>query len=154
MTEPDDLLTIGELAGRAGVATSTLRFYEDRGLLSSTRSAGNQRRYRRADLRRVSVIRAAQQVGVPLAAIGEALAALPERRTPTTNDWASLSTAWRAQLDRRIDELAQLRDQLDECIGCGCVSLKSCGIFNPADQIAERGSGARYLAGDEKVPID
>lgn len=144
-------LTIGELANRAGVATSALRFYESKGLIESERSAGNQRRYQRAALRRVSIIRAAQEVGLSLSEVGEALATLPHDKTPTKADWERMSRAWHQRLDQQIAELQALRDDLTGCIGCGCLSLKSCAIFNPADAIAERGTGARYLMGDEKI---
>lgn len=150
MPGPDDVLTIGELARRTGVATSALRFYEAEGLLASTRTAGNQRRFLRADARRVSVIRAAQRLGVPLADVRRAFGALPEARTPTRADWARLSRSWRALLDRRIAELELLRDRLDGCIGCGCLSLEQCGLFNPDDRAAREGPGARYLLADRR----
>ena len=146
-----ELLTIGELADRSGVATSALRFYETKGLIESERTAGNQRRYPRAALRRVSLVRAAQEVGLSLGEVAEALETLPHDRTPTKNDWEKLSRSWRKRLDRQIAELQALRNDLTDCIGCGCLSLKSCAIFNPADAIAERGSGPRYLLGDEKI---
>lgn len=145
-----DSLTIGELAKRAGVATSTLRYYEERGLISSARTEGNQRRYESSDLRVVSVIRAAQAVGLTLAEIEGALESLPNARTPTKADWAKLAKGWRTQLDQRIGELIALRDEVDGCIGCGCLSLRSCAIFNPGDRAAATGSGARYLIGDER----
>jgi MerR family redox-sensitive transcriptional activator SoxR len=144
------MLTIGEVATRAGVATSALRFYEERGLLSSTRTEGNQRRYPRSAIRVVSVIRAAQTLGLSLSEIQETLASLPEGRTPTTNDWSRLSQGWRGRLDEQIASLEALRDQLDDCIGCGCLSLKACGIANWGDVAAEKGSGARYLMGDTR----
>ncbi|MCZ6662602.1 MAG: redox-sensitive transcriptional activator SoxR [Actinobacteria bacterium] len=146
-----ELLTIGELADRSGVATSALRFYETKGLIESERTAGNQRRYPRAALRRVSLVRAAQEVGLSLGEVAEALETLPHDRTPTKSDWEKLSRSWRKRLDRQIAELQALRNDLTDCIGCGCLSLKSCAIFNPADVIAERGSGPRYLLGDEKI---
>ena len=146
-----ELLTIGELADRSGVATSALRFYETKGLIESERTAGNQRRYPRAALRRVSLVRAAQEVGLSLGEVTEALETLPHDRTPTKSDWEKLSRSWRKRLDRQIAELQALRNDLTDCIGCGCLSLKSCAIFNPADAIAERGSGPRYLLGDEKI---
>lgn len=145
-----EVLSIGELASRAGVATSALRFYEERGLISSRRTAGNQRRYPRATLRRVATIRAAQAVGVTLAEIGEALASLPEGRTPTASDWAGLSARWRESLDERIERLEALRDELSDCIGCGCLSLDSCGLLNPSDIAAASGPGPRYLEGDPR----
>ena len=151
--KPDDLLSIGALAERAGVAASALRFYESKGLIESTRTDGNQRRYRRATLRRVAVILAAQRVGLSLDEIDEALRSLPGRRTPTARDWAVLSANWRKRLDDEIAQLERLRDELDECIGCGCVSLESCGIFNPGDAVGSRGPGARYLHGEPREPL-
>jgi MerR family transcriptional regulator, redox-sensitive transcriptional activator SoxR len=144
-------LSIGELADRAGVATSALRFYESKGLIESERTSGNQRRYPRATLRRVSLIRAAQEVGLSLSEVAAALETLPHDRTPTKKDWERLSRSWREHLDRQISELENLRDELTDCIGCGCLSLKSCAIFNPSDVVAARGSGPRYLLGDERV---
>ncbi len=144
----DELLTIGQVAARAGVATSALRFYEDAGLITSQRTAGNQRRYPRSVIRIVSVIKAGQSLGLPLARIRRALEDLPDGRVPTKADWAKMSRSWRADLDRRISELQQLRDELDGCIGCGCLSLKSCAMFNPGDVAHRRGVGPRYLVGD------
>lgn len=141
---PDEL-TIGELAHRSGVAASALRFYEDRGLISSRRNPGGQRRYERATLRRVAVIRAAQGVGLSLEEIRTALAALPSGRTPNARDWERLSKTWRRRLDDRIGELERLRDRLTGCIGCGCLSLATCRLLNPADAVAAEGAGARYL---------
>jgi len=146
-------MTIGELAERAGVATSALRFYESRGLIVSQRTSGNQRRYPRATLRRVSLIRAAQEVGLSLGEVAAALETLPEEGTPTKRDWERLSRSWRNRLDSQIAELQALRDELTDCIGCGCLSLKSCAIFNPSDAVSERGPGPRYLLGDERVAI-
>lgn len=139
-------LSVGELAERAGVAVSALHYYESRGLIRSQRSDGNQRRYARAELRRVAFIRAAQQLGIGLAEIGEALAALPEQRTPTKADWATLSARWRERLDARITALQALRDRLEGCIGCGCLSLRACALHNPGDACAQQGSGARRMA--------
>lgn len=139
------LLTVGELATRSGVAVSALHYYESRGLIRCERSAGNQRRYPKAALRRVAFIRAAQQLGIGLAEVAAALDQLPERRTPNKADWARLSSAWRAQLDARIAALQALRDRLDGCIGCGCLSLKACALYNPQDECAQRGSGAQRL---------
>lgn len=138
-------LTIGEFAARAGVTVATLRFYEDRGLVHSTRSTGNQRRYLRAELRRVAFVRAAQQLGLTLTEIEQALATLPDARVPTRADWARLSRSWRPRLDERIARLQRLRDGLDGCIGCGCLSLKSCVLHNPGDLAGRAGSGARYI---------
>lgn len=136
------LLTPSEVARRAGVSISTLHFYEARGLLTSTRTEGNQRRYHRDVLRRLAVIGAAQRVGIRLADIKEALDSLPERRTPTRSDWARLSRGWGAELARRRAELERLESALGECIGCGCLSLRSCALYNPDDTLAEQGSGA------------
>ena len=141
-------LTIGDLAARSGVRTSGLRFYESRGLITSHRTAGNQRRYSRGMLRRVAVIRAAQLLGLTLEEIATALSRLPEARTPNRRDWERLSSTWRGLLDGRIAELEALRDRLSGCIGCGCLSLESCSLFNPDDRAADRGAGARYLVGD------
>ncbi len=152
MSEPE-LLTIGELAARAGVATSALRFYESQGLIASQRTAGGQRRYPRAELRRVSLIRAAQRVGVPLADVAEILRDLPGGRTPTKRDWQRVSTRWRRRLDERIAALETLRDDLTGCIGCGCLSLRSCALFNPSDGAATLGTGPRYLLGDSSRDV-
>jgi MerR family transcriptional regulator, redox-sensitive transcriptional activator SoxR len=139
------LLTIGEVADRAGVATSALRFYEREGLVESTRSGGGQRRYHRDVLRRVAFVRAAQRVGLSLDEIRSVLHALPDRRTPTAADWAKLSRSWRPLVDARIAELERLRDRLDGCIGCGCLSLRACRLSNPDDEAAAAGPGARWL---------
>ncbi len=139
------MLTIGELSARSGVATSALRFYEQQGLISSVRTGGNQRRYERSELRRVSFIRIAQQVGVSLERVRAALAELPEGRTPTKADWEKLSRQWRAELEERIGMLERLRDNLTGCIGCGCLSLKSCALYNPGDELAREGTGPRRL---------
>ncbi len=146
----ESLISIGELAVRAGVPHSALRFYEEQGLLKSVRSAGGQRRYARDMLRRVAFIRSAQNCGLRLDEIAAALTQLPESRTPTKSDWTRLSKHWRATLDERIHALEALRDQLDQCIGCGCLSLTACKLYNPADQAAARGSGPRYLLGDRR----
>lgn len=139
-------LSVGELARRSGVAVSTLHFYEARGLIASTRTDGNQRRYARAMLRRVAFIRVAQRVGIGLAEIGAALAALPLDAAPARADWARLSAGWRAELDQRIAQLERLRDQLDDCIGCGCLSIDRCKLRNPLDRLGEEGAGARRWA--------
>ena len=139
------MLTIGQLAERSGVSTSAIRFYESKGLVSSVRSTGNQRRYEQATLRRLGFIRAAQRVGLSLEEITSALGTLPEGRTPTKRDWHQLSKSWRVRLDDQIERLQRLRDQLDGCIGCGCLSLKSCRLYNPADVLAEEGPGAVRL---------
>ena len=138
-------LSVGEVARRAGVAVSALHFYEQRGLIQSNRTRGNQRRYGRDVLRRIAVIRVAQEVGIPLADIAAALDSLPEGRTPTRDDWARLSTAWRDELDRRIEQLTKLRDGLTDCIGCGCMSIDRCPLRNREDRLAKQGAGARRL---------
>lgn len=143
-------LTIGELANRAGVSTSALRFYEAKGLIQSERTDGNQRRYPRATLRRVSLIRAGQEVGLSLAELSDALERLPHDKTPTKADWERLSRGWRSRLDEQIAELTALRNELTDCIGCGCLSLKSCAIFNPEDAASDLGTGPRYLLGDDR----
>ena len=147
-----DWLEIGSLARRAGVAASALRFYEEQGLLAGSRSAGGRRRYPRAALRRVAFIRVAQSLGLSLAEIRAALATLPGERTPTQADWAKLSRSWQPLLDARIAALTRLRDQLASCIGCGCLSMKRCALYNPDDEAAQLGSGARFLLGDRPSP--
>jgi MerR family redox-sensitive transcriptional activator SoxR len=146
-----DQLTIGELATRVGVATSALRFYESEGLIESRRTEGNQRRYPRATLRRVSVIKAAQALGLTLREIQETFEALPDGRTPTKRDWQRLSRRWRERLDQQIAGLEALRKDLDGCIGCGCLSLKVCSLFNPGDALAGRGPGPRILMGEPSL---
>jgi MerR family transcriptional regulator, redox-sensitive transcriptional activator SoxR len=138
-------LTVGEVAARSGVAVSALHFYESAGLIRSWRNQGNQRRYAREVLRRVGVIRVAQRAGISLAAIREALETLPDERTPTREDWARLSAGWRADLNDRIERLTRLRDQLDGCIGCGCLSLGVCPLYNPADKLGKLGPGPQIL---------
>jgi MerR family transcriptional regulator, redox-sensitive transcriptional activator SoxR len=141
----DAELTIGALATRTGVSASALRFYEDVGLIHSTRSPGGQRRYPRDVIRRVSFVRVAQQVGLSLDEIRTALHSLPDRRTPTERDWQRLSASWRPRLDAQIELLERLRDRLDGCIGCGCLSLRFCRMLNPEDQAGLQGAGPRYL---------
>ncbi len=136
-------LTVGQLSARSGAAVSALHFYEAKGLISSRRTSGNQRRFTRDALRRVAFVRAAQRVGIPLASIREALAQLPEERTPNREDWARLSEAWRAELDERITRLGRLRDHLTDCIGCGCLSMETCALSNPDDAFGERLTGSR-----------
>ena len=143
-------LTIGELSRRSGVAASALRFYENEALVTSVRGPGGQRRYARDVLRRVAFIRAAQAIGLRLDEIRDSLASLPELRTPNKADWAKLSKRWRPLLDERINALTTLRDQLDACIGCGCLSLTACKLYNPADAAGVRGRGARYVLGDAR----
>lgn len=144
-------LTVGQVAERSGVAISTLHFYERQGLLRSTRTASNQRRYSRDALRRVAFIRASQHVGISLMVIREALDRLPRERTPTREDWAHLSAAWRTELDTRIKQLQALRDDLTDCIGCGCLSLKVCHLTNPRDILGREGPGARRLPRDPQA---
>ncbi|MEU8816277.1 redox-sensitive transcriptional activator SoxR [Actinoplanes sp. NPDC048796] len=143
-----ETLTIGDFAVRSGVTPSALRYYEREGLIRSTRTGGNQRRYDRSELRRVAFIRIAQQVGVSLDEIRTALADLPENRTPTKADWAKLSAHWRHRLDEKIALMERLRDQLSGCIGCGCLSLHRCKLINPGDRLASDGSGPRVLLSD------
>lgn len=143
--EPEDALSIGEIAERTGVSVSALRFYEAEGLISSTRSAGGQRRFAREVLRRIAFVRIAQQIGLSLDEISAALASLPGERTPTVADWSRVSRAWRAALDERIRMLELVRDELTSCIGCGCLSLRRCAMSNPSDIMANSGPGARLL---------
>jgi MerR family redox-sensitive transcriptional activator SoxR len=140
-----ELLPIGEVAHRAGVAPSALRYYENVGLIQSARTSGGQRRYARSTLRRLAFIRAAQNVGLSLDEIKAALATLPDARTPTVADWGRLSRTWRARLDAQIEGLTALRDGLSSCIGCGCLSLRTCVLNNPRDVAGDRGTGAQYL---------
>jgi MerR family transcriptional regulator, redox-sensitive transcriptional activator SoxR len=138
-------LTVGEVAARSGVAVSAIHFYESKGLIKAWRTSGNQRRYPREVLRRVAVIRVAQRVGMPLSAIREALLSLPANRTPTAKDWGLLSKRWRTEIDDRIERLIKLRDQLSSCIGCGCLSLDSCPLYNPGDRCSQKGLGPQLL---------
>jgi len=140
-----DLLTVSEVSRRSGFAPSALRFYEDQGLVHATRTSGNQRRYERNVLRRLAFIRAARNVGLALDEVADALTTLPDRRTPTKADWARLSSVWRERLDDQIAALIRLRDGLNSCIGCGCLSLKHCAMQNPGDLAAPAGPGAAYL---------
>jgi len=141
-------LTIGELSARSGVAPSALRFYEAHGLISSTRTSGNQRRYDRAVLRRIALIQAGRAAGIPLRRIRGALETLPARRTPSRRDWERLSSVWRSDLDARIAGLTAIRDRLSTCIGCGCLSIDRCDLLNPDDEAASAGTGARYFERD------
>ena len=138
-------LSVGEVARRSAVPVSTLHFYEAKGLISSQRSAGNQRRYARDVLRRVAFIRVAQRVGISLADIDEALAGLPQDVAPSRSDWARLSARWRRRLDERIEQLERLRDTLDDCIGCGCLSIDRCKLRNPLDTLSAQGPGPQRL---------
>ena len=143
-------LTIGQLAERSGVATSAIRFYESRGLLSSERTVGNQRRYAQSTLRRIAFVRTAQRIGLSLEEIGEALATLPAGRAPTRSEWTRLSQTWRPRLDAQIRRIELLRDRLDGCIGCGCLSLRSCALTNPGDDLSDLGPGAVLLDPDRR----
>ncbi|MDX3977278.1 redox-sensitive transcriptional activator SoxR [Shinella sp.] len=138
-------LSVGEVAERSGVAVSTLHFYETKGLIRSQRNRGNQRRYPRSILRRVAVIKVAQRTGIPLSEIADALSVLPHDRPLTAQDWRKLSETWRSQLDERIARLTKLRNQLDGCIGCGCLSMQECPLRNPWDTLAAEGPGPRLL---------
>ena len=148
MAKLADRVTIGEFARRAGVAASALRYYEQQGLISSERTVGGQRRYPRVMLRRVAFIRAAQTVGLSLAEVRTALAKLPDERTPNKADWNKVSATWIRHVDERIAELEQLRATLNSCVGCGCLSLRTCRLYNPEDTAVTRGAGARWLLGD------
>jgi MerR family redox-sensitive transcriptional activator SoxR len=147
----DSLLTIGDVARRSGVASSALRFYEERGLISSARAGSGHRRYPRAVLRRIAFIVFAQRIGLTLAEIGVELAKLPPDRAPTRRDWSRLSSAWTARIDERIAELERLKVGLTECIGCGCLSLERCKLANPADRAGSLGPGPRYWVGDRSA---
>ena len=140
--------SVGELAARAGVATSALRFYEAHGLIRSERNGSGHRRYRPDTLRRVAFIKVAQRIGLSLDEISRALSSLPSQRTPTRDDWNELSSRWLPRIEEQIAELELLRDRLDGCIGCGCLSLDTCELYNLGDRAARRGVGARYLLGD------
>ncbi|HVQ88666.1 MAG TPA: redox-sensitive transcriptional activator SoxR [Actinomycetes bacterium] len=146
-------LSIGELAKRSGVAASALRYYESEGLIVGSRTAGRQRIYPRSALRRVAFIGAAQRVGLSLEEIRTALATLPSSRTPSRADWARLSRSWLPRLDEQIAELTRLRDKLTSCIGCGCLSLRACSLYNPGDQAASTGTGPRYLLGESPPDV-
>ncbi|BES72788.1 redox-sensitive transcriptional activator SoxR [Marinobacter nanhaiticus D15-8W] len=143
-------LTVGEVSRRSGVAVSAIHFYEQKGLISSWRSNGNQRRFHRDVLRRIAVIKVAQRLGIPLAKIADALATLPKERTVTAEDWQRLSARWQTELDDRIAKLTRLRDHLGECIGCGCLSMDACKLRNPSDNLGDEGSGPRLLDPDRQ----
>ncbi|MGK5630135.1 redox-sensitive transcriptional activator SoxR [Streptomyces sp. URMC 123] len=149
MTSTHDRLSIGELASRSGMATSALRYYEDLGLIHSERTAGGQRRYARSTLRRVAFIRAAQSVGLSLEETGAALARLPEDRAPTATQWNAVARTWTGRIDEQIADLQRLKARLTGCIGCGCLSLRKCALYNPEDRASANGAGARYLIADE-----
>lgn len=151
MTAPDDMLTIGRVAERSGLAVSAVRFYERQGLISAVRAAGGHRRFHRSTLRRVSFILIAQRLGYSLAEIQASLDRLPDGRTPTEADWERMAKDFRVDIDRRIAELANLRDDLSSCIGCGCLSLQRCALYNPDDTIEVKGAGPRYLLGDRPL---
>lgn len=144
-----DLLPIGEVAARSGITTSAIRFYETEGLVSCVRTTGNQRLFARHTLRRLAFIRAAQRVGLTLNDIATSLATLPPDRAPTKAEWARLSRGWRARLDDQISDLEALRDDLTGCIGCGCLSLATCRLYNPHDVARASGNGPRFLLGDD-----
>ncbi|WP_298343879.1 redox-sensitive transcriptional activator SoxR [Ferrimicrobium sp.] len=152
MSPNQELLPIGIVAQRCGVSVATLRFYEERGLIASIRQDGHKRMYPRSMIRRVAFIKVAQRVGLSLDEITEALALLPHNRTPTAKDWRQLSVSWRSRIDEQIKTLQGLRDDLDSCIGCGCLSLGTCSLYNAGDRAAKFGTGARYLLGDESSP--
>jgi MerR family redox-sensitive transcriptional activator SoxR len=149
----DEWLSIGDVAGRSGVATSALRFYEAEGLIASERTEGGQRRFHRDVLRRVAFVRVAQRVGLSLDEVRDALATLPAGRTPTKADWSRLSKAWRPRLDEQIAVLERLRDDLTSCIGCGCLTFRACALYNPHDAAAGLGPGPRYLLGNRPTEV-
>ncbi|MGD0474420.1 MAG: redox-sensitive transcriptional activator SoxR [Candidatus Velthaea sp.] len=144
-----EFLTVGEIAARSGVAVSAIHFYEAKGLISSSRTAGNQRRFARSELRRIAVIKVAQRAGISLGEIRDALATLPTERAVSAKDWARLSKRWKGDLDDRIRRLTALRDQLGDCIGCGCLSVRSCPLRNPMDVLGQEGAGPRLLDFDD-----
>jgi MerR family redox-sensitive transcriptional activator SoxR len=150
MKKIPEYLSIGETSQRTGVPSSALRFYERRGLIRSVRTQGNQRQYHREMLRRISIIRIAQNLGLTLEEIGKAMAELPDQRTPTKKDWERLSKRWQAQLDERINQLQMLREKLTRCIGCGCLSLRSCTLHNRRDHVATEGPGPRFLLSESE----
>ena len=147
--QASDRLSIGQLAERTGLAVSAIRYYEAQGLVFSMRNKGGQRRFLRSDIRRLSFVLIAQQFGFTIEQIRNQLQTLPEERTPTKKDWARISRGFRRQLDAKIETLSRMRDQLDGCIGCGCLSLRKCKLYNPDDRARRHGAGPRYLLGDE-----
>lgn len=144
------MLSVGEVSKRSGLAVSALHYYEELELIQSTRTAGNQRRYARDVLRRLGVIKAAQTVGISLQEVKSALSSLPKRRTPTAQDWGELANAWKDDLNERIERLTLLRERLSGCIGCGCLSVTACPLFNPEDEQGKQGAGPRLLEPDSK----
>ena len=150
MARPAEL-SIGDLARRTGLSVSAIRFYESRGLVAAERTAGGQRRFRRTDIRKLSFVMIAQQLGFSLTRIKAQLAALPDGRPPTQRDWSRISKGFRGELDDRIATLERMRRRLDGCIGCGCLSLKKCALYNPEDRIAVNGAGPRFLTTDETL---
>jgi MerR family redox-sensitive transcriptional activator SoxR len=153
MLRSRDLLTVAAVSGRSGFAPSALRYYERMGLVAATRTGGGQRRYERSVLRRLAFIRAARNVGLSLDEVQQALSTLPGGRAPSRRDWARLSRGWRQRLDEQISSLVTLRNGLDSCIGCGCLSLRTCGIQNPADVAAAQARGAAYLPSSLRRPV-
>lgn len=145
--KPSDLIPIGDIARRTGLSVSAIRFYEEQRLIEPVRTGGNQRRFLRSDIRRLSFILIAQRLGLTLGEIRDELGKLPQGRTPTSRDWEAISQAIRTRLDQRIAELTRTRDRLDGCIGCGCLSLEHCAIWNPNDRLGGEGSGPRKLIG-------
>jgi MerR family redox-sensitive transcriptional activator SoxR len=152
MAAPASYLTISELSARSGAAPSALRYYEDLGLITAERTTGNQRRYPRYMLRRIAFVRAGRQIGLSLAEVKDALDRLPAGKAPTRADWSRVARSWQARIDQRVAELERLSDTLGSCIGCGCLSLRRCGLYNPGDRAAGLGAGARWLLGDEPDP--
>ena len=148
-----ELLTIGQVASRTGLSVSAIRFYESRQLVSPQRNAGGQRRFLRSDIRRLSFVLIAQQLGFTIEQIRAQLAELPKERTPTQRDWARMSKQFRVTLDARIEGLTRMRERLDGCIGCGCLSLRKCALYNAHDQAGEAGAGPRYLVGDSPTAV-
>ncbi|WP_428544647.1 redox-sensitive transcriptional activator SoxR [Profundibacter sp.] len=149
-----DEMTIGNLARRTGLAVSAIRYYEEQGLVHPERNSGGQRRFRRSDIRRLSFVKIAQQFGYTLPKIANLMATLPEGRTPTKRDWEKISRSFRRTLDKQILTLEQMRDNLDGCIGCGCLSLKKCRLYNDQDRAARLGPGPRYMMGDRPKDLD
>lgn len=150
MKRPTDLLSIGQLAERTGLSVSAIRFYETKGLVAPLRNAGGQRRFHRSDIRRLSFVMIAQQLGLPIREIVTTLQNLPEGRTPTQKDWTKISQEVRDELDKRIEALTRTRKNLDGCIGCGCLSLKKCMLYNPDDQVSKQGPGPRHIIGKRR----